>query len=215
VTASAIGFLVSQTPGRRPARLRERASGRSLCGVVRQPPYSELPRMQARSLPWLIATLIAVQPAVAAHAQARCGLTAADTAGWVVHSLPRHHIGLALPRAFVPDTSVLAALATYHGGNQLTDGSRVVYFSGYSETDIRLQGMWPHPPRRQTPGWPTIAPGWTTTILTDTTETTLNLTAWFVGPRPADRVRVTASGSLDGGYSLMETIACTVRIVAE
>jgi 2-polyprenyl-3-methyl-5-hydroxy-6-metoxy-1,4-benzoquinol methylase len=34
VTASAVGFLWVGTPGRRPARLRERASGRSLFGVV-------------------------------------------------------------------------------------------------------------------------------------------------------------------------------------
>jgi uncharacterized protein YdeI (YjbR/CyaY-like superfamily) len=34
VTASAVGLCGPETTGRRPARLRERASGRSLCGVV-------------------------------------------------------------------------------------------------------------------------------------------------------------------------------------
>jgi hypothetical protein len=38
VTASAVGLLRGQPAGRRPARLRERASGRSLCGVIRPLP---------------------------------------------------------------------------------------------------------------------------------------------------------------------------------
>jgi Family of unknown function (DUF6364) len=38
VSAWAVGLLAGKTDGRRPARLRERASGRSLCGVVSQQP---------------------------------------------------------------------------------------------------------------------------------------------------------------------------------
>jgi len=141
-----------------------------------------------------------------------CTTVRPDTAGWRQVVSEEAHLGFAYPSSFHPDTNVGASFATYHGGGQLTDGVRTIRFTYYQPKDLRLQGV-RTPPALQTPGWPSLASGWTTNVATlappDTTGSWV-LTAWLTSPNGTDHFSLSGSARSEVDLGVVRSIVCTL-----
>src|SRR5918996_3621639 len=78
-------------------------------------------------------------PPVAAR-PSPCAFAQTDTAGWHEITKDLADLTFAVPPEFVPDTSVGAKVATYHGGEQLTAPPQAIFYSSFGEGDLRLDG---------------------------------------------------------------------------
>ena len=138
-----------------------------------------------------------------------------DTAGWRRVVSESGGFGFAIPPTFQPDSSLEAGFATYHGGEQLTDGRRTIYFSYYRRDDLRLQSGRPRP-TRQTPGWPSLPDGWTLHVEQESevgeapNEEVRFLGAWLTSPDGREHYAITGSANVEQDLALVRAILCTI-----
>jgi hypothetical protein len=140
-----------------------------------------------------------------------------DTAGWRRVVSEGGGFGFAIPPTFRPDSSLEAGFATYHGGEQLTDGRRTMYFSYYRPDDLRLQGGRQRP-TRQTRGWPQPPNGWTLHIEQESEageapgEEARFLSAWLTSPDGTEHYAITGSANVEQDLALVRAILCTIGV---
>jgi hypothetical protein len=140
-------------------------------------------------LPLLLLTLgcrAGSHPAPVAAPPSPCAFAQSDAAGWHEITKDLTDLTFAVPPEFVPDTSLGAKVATYHGGEQLTAPPRAIFYSSFGEGDFRLDGDWVRDSIYQTPNWPTLGPGWRTRVASNDRpkpDDPVVLSAWMPGRR--------------------------------
>lgn len=138
-----------------------------------------------------------------------------NATGWRRIVSEQGGFAFAVPPEFRPDTSMEAGMATYHGGEQLTDGHRQLFHSYYRPHDLRLEEARASA-TTQSPGWPTLPNGWTLRVeqqaeAGEASDTgAIFLSAWLTSKDGAEHYAITGSATNLDDLDKVRAIICTL-----